>query len=221
MLEEFSEGGALPVSASVLSDEDSRCQSPFLRSVISREVLESVLPGCGRGERRSTPPRGPRSVRHFAVTIAVACVGPALRCDRCVSVGRAAHVQSGGDPAEVDCFVWPTKLWHTRKPIPVSDTRNARDVTGRGQTSDADWGSFAQNLGVRLRQLRQEAGLSQEEVASRANLSRFIYRQYESGESRRGEPMNPALRSIIAISQVFEVSIDALLPHPFPDLRNR
>lgn len=138
-----------------------------------------------------------------------------------VSEGRAAHVQSGEDPAEVDCFVWPPKLWHTCKPIPVSNPGNARDVTGRRRTSDVEWAVFAQSLGVRLRQLRQEAGLSQEEVASRANLSRFIYRQYESGESRRGEPMNPALRSIIAISQVFEVSIDTLLPHPFPDLRSR
>lgn len=74
---------------------------------------------------------------------------------------------------------------------------------------------------MRLRQLRQEAGLSQEEVAYRANLSRFIYRQYESGESRPGQPMNPALRSIIAIAQVFEVSIETLLPQPFPDLRSR
>ena len=130
-------------------------------------------------------------------------------------------MQSGTDPAVVDCFVWPTKLWHTRKPIPVSDRRNARDVTGREGTSDAEWRSFAQGLGVRLRQLRLEAGLSQEEVASRANLSRFIYRQYESGESRRGEPMNPALRSMIAIAQVFDVSIDTLLPRPLPDLRHR
>lgn len=94
-------------------------------------------------------------------------------------------------------------------------------MTRQPTSDDPEWREFAQRLAVQLRRLRQEAGLSQEEVASRANLSRFIYRQYENGESRRGAPLNPALRSIIAISQVFEVSIDDVLPQPLPDLRSR
>lgn len=87
--------------------------------------------------------------------------------------------------------------------------------------NEDDWQWFAQNLAIELRRRRLARGLSQEEVASRACISRFIYRQYESGESRRGAPANPALRSVIAISQVLEVSLDELLPRPFPDLRNR
>lgn len=86
---------------------------------------------------------------------------------------------------------------------------------------DAEWQEFVERLSVQLRRLRLEVGLSQEEVASRAGLSRFIYRQYESGESRRGTAANPALRSVLAIAQVLGVSIEELLPKPVPDLRSR
>lgn len=87
--------------------------------------------------------------------------------------------------------------------------------------ADAEWQDFVLKLSVQLRRLRLEVGLSQEEVASRAGLSRFIYRQYESGESRRGTAANPALRSILSIAQVLQVPIEELLPKPIPDLRSR
>lgn len=82
-------------------------------------------------------------------------------------------------------------------------------------------GVFVRPLAVQLRRLRLESGLDLEEVASGANLSRLIYRQYENGESRRSTPSNPALRSIMAISQVSDVPLQQLLPVTFPDLRNR
>lgn len=94
-------------------------------------------------------------------------------------------------------------------------------VNSREGEADAEWQDFVLKLSVQLRRLRLEVGLSQEEVAHRAGLSRFIYRQYESGESRRGTAANPALRSILAIAQVLQVSVDDLLPKPIPDLRSR
>lgn len=94
-------------------------------------------------------------------------------------------------------------------------------VPGRGDDADAEWQDFVLRLSVQLRRLRLDAGLSQEEVAHRAGLSRFIYRQYETGESRRGTAANPALRSILAIAQVLHVPIEELLPDPVPDLRSR
>ncbi|WP_347876380.1 helix-turn-helix transcriptional regulator [Microbacterium oxydans] len=94
-------------------------------------------------------------------------------------------------------------------------------VPGRGDEADAEWQDFVLKLSVQLRRLRLDAGLSQEEVAHRAGLSRFIYRQYETGESRRGTAANPALRSILAIAQVLHVPIEELLPDPVPDLRSR
>lgn len=87
--------------------------------------------------------------------------------------------------------------------------------------ADAEWQDFVLRLSVQLRRLRLNAGLSQEEVAHRAGLSRFIYRQYESGESRRGTAANPALRSIMSIAQVLQVPVEELLPRPMPDLRSR
>lgn len=95
------------------------------------------------------------------------------------------------------------------------------DVRNGASAADAEWQDFVLKLSVQLRRLRLQAGLSQEEVASRAGLSRFIYRQYESGESRRGTAANPALRSVLSIAQVLQVPIEDLLPRPIPDLRSR
>ena len=94
-------------------------------------------------------------------------------------------------------------------------------VVRRAQDVDENWRVFTQNLAVELRRRRAAAGLSQEDVAYQAGLSRFIYHQYEKGESRLGTPANPALRSIIAIAQVLGVPIEELLPHPLPDLGGR
>lgn len=110
--------------------------------------------------------------------------------------------------------------------LPVSPYKEAIlatlvTVTGRPGEADAEWREFVLQLSVHLRRLRRDAGLSQEEVAHRAGLSRFIYRQYESGESRRGTAANPALRSILSIAQVLQVPIEELLPKPVPDLRSR
>lgn len=95
------------------------------------------------------------------------------------------------------------------------------DVVKHTEKLDAEWREFAQALATRLRRLRLAASLSQEDVAYRAGLSRFIYQQYEKGESRLGTPSNPTLRSVLAIAQVFGVSVDELLPHPVPDLSGR
>jgi DNA-binding XRE family transcriptional regulator len=110
--------------------------------------------------------------------------------------------------------------------LPVSPYKDAilatlEGMDGQANGADAEWQDFALKLSVQLRRHRLEIGLSQEEVAHRAGLSRFIYRQYESGESRRGTAANPALRSVLAIAQVLEVSIEELLPRPLPDLRSR
>lgn len=110
--------------------------------------------------------------------------------------------------------------------LPVSPYKEAIvatliHVAGGAGGADAEWQDFVLQLSVQLRRLRHDAGLSQEEVAYRAGLSRFIYRQYESGESRRGTAANPALRSILAIAQVLQVPIEELLPKPVPDLLSR
>ncbi|MBT1171419.1 MULTISPECIES: helix-turn-helix transcriptional regulator [Bifidobacterium] len=82
----------------------------------------------------------------------------------------------------------------------------------------ADWPEYAKRLGLSIQRRRVSMNLSQEYVAYNANLSRFTYQQLEKGESRPGTPSNPSLMNVMAVAQVLDVTIDALLPEPWPDL---
>lgn len=83
------------------------------------------------------------------------------------------------------------------------------------------WKAYATALGSNLQAARHALGLSQEDVAYRARLTRYTYQKYEKGESRPGEPMNLTIRTILALSQVLEVDITDLLPSDVPDLHLR
>ncbi|GAA4784026.1 helix-turn-helix domain-containing protein [Microbacterium gilvum] len=91
----------------------------------------------------------------------------------------------------------------------------------RNELIDAAWRAYVQRLATTLRRARDRSGLSQEEVAYRAGLTRYTYQKYEKGESRPGMPANPSLRSLLALSQVLEVPLTDLVPGDVPDLRNR
>jgi transcriptional regulator with XRE-family HTH domain len=94
-------------------------------------------------------------------------------------------------------------------------------VARRDEQLDEDWRDYSQRFATSLRSARARAGLSQEDVAYRAGLTRYTYQKYEKGESRPGSPANPTLRTLLAMSQVLEISLDMLLPGAIPDLRNR
>ena len=81
-----------------------------------------------------------------------------------------------------------------------------------------EWATFVAALGTKLQQLRIERGLSQEDVAYSAGLSRYTYQKFEKGESSPGTPANPSLRNVMAIAQVLEVPVEELLPASRPDL---
>ena len=49
-------------------------------------------------------------------------------------------------------------------------------------------------------------------------MSRYTYQKFEKGESMPGTPANPSLRNVMAIAQVLGVTLDELLPRPWPDL---
>lgn len=91
----------------------------------------------------------------------------------------------------------------------------------RDEQVDADWADFARQFAMHLRRLRLDAGLSQEDVAYRAGIARYTYQRYERGESREGVPVNPPLRSLLAMSQVLGVELNDVVPASAPDLRNR
>ncbi|SJN10384.1 hypothetical protein FM113_08990 [Leucobacter sp. 7(1)] len=91
----------------------------------------------------------------------------------------------------------------------------------RNDKIEAEWSVYSQRFATSLRSARQRAGLSQEDVAYRAGLTRYTYQKYEKGESRPGSPANPTLRTVLALSQVLEISLADLVPGDAPDLRSR
>ncbi|MEW2006704.1 helix-turn-helix transcriptional regulator [Microbacterium sp. MMO-113] len=91
----------------------------------------------------------------------------------------------------------------------------------RDDDLEAEWASFAQRFATSLRTARHRAGLSQEDVAYRAGLTRYTYQKYEKGESRPGHPANPTLRTLLALTQVLGVGLVDVIPGAPPDLRSR
>ena len=69
----------------------------------------------------------------------------------------------------------------------------------------------APQLAMRLRDLRRESGLSQEAVAHTAGISTYTYQKFEKGESKPGTLMNPRLSTLLALADVFCVSVGQLL----------
>ncbi|MFZ2060914.1 MAG: helix-turn-helix transcriptional regulator [Candidatus Binatus sp.] len=65
--------------------------------------------------------------------------------------------------------------------------------------------NITERFGLRVRELRQRANLSQEEFAARCNLDRTYISGIERGKR------NVALRNIEAIAQALHISIAELL----------
>ena len=83
------------------------------------------------------------------------------------------------------------------------------------------WSAYQVTLGHNLQAARIARGLSQEDVAYRARLTRYTYQKYEKGESRPGTPANPTIRTLLAMSQTLGVPLTDILPPEAPDLRLR
>ena len=62
----------------------------------------------------------------------------------------------------------------------------------------------------KLYELRKQKGFSQEELASRLNVSRQTVSKWEVGESA------PDMEKLIAISDLFEISLDELVKGETP-----
>lgn len=59
-------------------------------------------------------------------------------------------------------------------------------------------------LSARLKELREELGLTQEEVANKLNISRQAYANWETDRSE------PSIEMLINLSKFYDVSIDYL-----------
>lgn len=91
----------------------------------------------------------------------------------------------------------------------------------RNSPTEQEWSSYAKELGLRMQRFRTRKNLSQERVANDVGLSRNTYQKFEKGESMPGTPANPSLRNVMAIAQVLGVTLDELVPTPWPDLQGR
>lgn len=74
------------------------------------------------------------------------------------------------------------------------------------------WEAYARDLGVRLQQLRMERGITQEDLAHRAGLTRTHYQQIERGWWKRDQPANPSLKVLVRLAQVLEVEPGEMFP---------
>lgn len=83
------------------------------------------------------------------------------------------------------------------------------------------WAEYARRVGTELQRRRVARGLSQERLAAAAGITRYTYQKMEKGESSPGAPLNPSLHSIMAVAQQLDVTLDELLPQPWPDLSRR
>ncbi|MCL1899466.1 MAG: helix-turn-helix transcriptional regulator [Promicromonosporaceae bacterium] len=72
---------------------------------------------------------------------------------------------------------------------------------------------LARALAERLKQLRWESGLTQEEVAHNAGLSRVMLQNYERGFSdrERKTPANPSLGTLVDLAWALDVDVKTLL----------
>ena len=82
---------------------------------------------------------------------------------------------------------------------------------GQANRTDEDWWRYARALGVKLQRARLAKGMSQEAVAHAAGISTFTYQKFEKGESKPGTPMNPRLRTLLALAETLEVRVGELV----------
>jgi len=86
------------------------------------------------------------------------------------------------------------------------------------QSQGLTWEAFARALGQEFQRARGTKGLSQERVAHMAGITGYTYQKLEKGESRPGSPLNPQLKTLIAVCQVLGLSPAELLAGELPDL---
>ena len=67
------------------------------------------------------------------------------------------------------------------------------------------------SVGLRLQRARIAKGLSQEALAHAAGISTYTYQKFEKGESRPGTPMNPRLRTLIALATALDMKVEELV----------
>jgi transcriptional regulator with XRE-family HTH domain len=86
-----------------------------------------------------------------------------------------------------------------------SEEGTAADAAGPVAPTRPRPSAFNRALGARLRELREERGLSQRELGSRLGILQSKLSKYESGTHQ------PSLRTLVRLASLFAVSTDYLL----------
>lgn len=83
----------------------------------------------------------------------------------------------------------------------------------------ADRDGIARRLGLRLRQLREDRGFTQESMASRTGIDPKTYQGYENGtgDYKSGRPFNPKLNTLMALASGLDLSMPQLVAVLFED----
>lgn len=80
--------------------------------------------------------------------------------------------------------------------------------------ADPQWPSYGVVLGTKLARLRKMRGLTQEQVADRAHLTRNTISMLERNENNHGGPADPVLSTIYRLASALELPPAVLLPAP-------
>lgn len=67
-------------------------------------------------------------------------------------------------------------------------------------------------MGVLIQGHRIQAGLTQEDLAHAAGMTRTHYQQIERGWWKREQPSNPSIKILIRLARALDVDPGALLP---------
>lgn len=79
--------------------------------------------------------------------------------------------------------------------------------------SPSTWGSFARELGLELQRRRMAAGLTQEDLAHRAGLTRTHYQQIERGLWKPDQPANPSIKVLAFLAHELGLEVGDLVPY--------
>lgn len=82
-------------------------------------------------------------------------------------------------------------------------------MSGRPPTT---WDAYAREMGLLIQKARLDAGLTQEDLAHRAGMTRTHFQQIERGWWKRDQPSNPSIKVLVRLAQVLQLKPEALLP---------
>jgi transcriptional regulator with XRE-family HTH domain len=80
------------------------------------------------------------------------------------------------------------------------------------RSAPTTWENYAKELGVELQRRRIDRGITQEDLAHLAGLTRTHYQQIERGSWTKDAPSNPSTKIMARLAQAVDLEIGDLTP---------